>query len=59
MKGILPELGIDSNDIAFLHPAPLGTKDRLAPYAPSPIPDDVDRLPYLVPQDLIGPTWFA
>lgn len=56
---VLPEMEIDSDYIAFLHPRRLDADDELAPYAPTPMPDDVDRLPYLVPYELSGPTWFA
>jgi hypothetical protein len=59
VERILPELDIVSDYVAFLHPVPLGADDELAPYAPTPIPDDVDRLPHLVPYELTGPTWFA
>ena len=59
VEHILPELDVGSDYIVFLHPAPLDADDGLAPYAPTPIPEDVDRLPYLVPYELTGPTWFA
>ncbi len=59
VERILPELDIASDFVAFLHPAPLDADDGLAPYAPTPIPGDVDRLPHLVPYELTGPTWFA
>jgi len=59
MEGVLPELDIDSDFIAFLHPVTLDSSDELAPYAPTPIPDEVDRLPCLTPYELTGPTWFA
>jgi hypothetical protein len=56
---IIPELSIASDYIAFLHPMPLDPSDELASYAPTPIPDDVDRLPHLIPYELTGPTWFV
>jgi len=56
---ILPELGIDSEFVAFLHPVPIAAGDELAPYAPTPIPDEVNRLPHLIPYDLDGPEWFV
>ena len=56
---ILPELAITSDYIAFVHPLQLDTGDKLAPYAPTPIPDTINQLPYLIPYDLAGSTWFV
>ncbi len=56
---ILPELEIDSDYVAFLHPELLEAGDDLAPYAPTPIPDAVARLPYLIPYELTGSTWLV
>lgn len=58
VERIVPALAIASNYVAFLYPKPLDETDELAPYAPTPIPDEVDRLPYLLPYELTGPTWF-
>ncbi len=59
VERIVPELAIASDYIAFLYPRPIDPSDELAPYAPTPIPDEVDRIPYLIPYELDGPTWFA
>ena len=59
VERILPELAIASDYVAFLHPRPLDETDELAPYAPTPIPDEVGRLPRLIPYELTGPTWFV
>jgi len=56
---ILPELAIESDFVAFLHPALLAEEDELAPYAPTPIPEEIGRLPHLIPYDVSGPTWFV
>ncbi len=54
---IIPELSISSHYIAFLHPTPIGKSDQLAPYAPTPIPESVDSLPWLVPYDVERTVW--
>ena len=60
VESILPELGaVDADYIAFLYPERLTRGDTLAPYAPTQIPEAVDRLPHLIPYELTGPTWFA
>ena len=55
---IVPELAIASDYIAFLYPGPIDPSDELAPYAPTPIPDEVDRLPCLLPYELSRSAWF-
>ena len=59
VERIVSELSIASDYVAFLHPAMFDSSDELAPYAPTPIPDEVDRLPYLISYELAGPTWFV
>lgn len=57
LSRILRELAITSDYVAFVHPRLLDGDDKLAPYAPTPIPAFVDHVPYLIPYDLAAPTW--
>jgi hypothetical protein len=56
-KVILPD-ELDHPVIAFTLDGPLPAGTEVAAYAPSPLPDDVDKLPHLVPDKLISPSWF-
>jgi hypothetical protein len=42
----------------FLWPVPLSRTSTLSPYAPSPLPEGVKRLPSIIPYQLEEDTWF-
>ena len=56
---ILPTYHADGDYIAFLLSRSVGPNDVLSPYAPTPIPDDVDRLPHLTPYGIASSCWFV
>ena len=56
---VLPSLDLPPTYIAFLYPDVVAPSDRLAPYAPHPMTDRVDRLPHLIPYDSDRPVWFC
>ena len=56
---IISTRGVTTDYIAFLHPLPITPEDILSPYAPNPIPEDIDRLPHLDPYEIETPKWFV
>lgn len=49
---------LDYNLIVFTLDEPLPQGAEVAAYAPDPLPDGVETLPYLVPETMTAPTWF-
>ena len=59
VEKIVAEYDDSCDYVAFLYPSLLGPADILAPYAPNPIPDNVDRLPHPIPYEVDVPKWFV
>ena len=49
---------VDHYVIAFTLDEPLPEDSEVSPYAPSPLPDNVKTLPYLMPETLATAQWF-
>jgi len=49
---------LDHDLIAFSLDEPLSAGTEIAPYAPDPLPEGVNELPYLVPETMRDSTWF-
>ena len=56
---VLPSLVLPQEYAAFLYPDILSPDDRLAPYAPAPMPDEVEQIPHLISYEIDRPVWFC
>ena len=56
---VLPSLALPQEYVAYLYPEILSPDDRLAPYAPEPMPDEVEAIPHLIPYGIDRPVWFC
>ena len=58
-EAVVPSVDLPQTYIAFLYPDVVLPSDRLAPYAPHPMPDDAERVPHLIPYVADRPVWFC